>query len=363
VRTLEDRFVIGDGDREALEKEIVGLSLRFGVLCRFTAFVAVDRSEVVNEGGRQHRVTQPVEAPAGWEMLGDCAAAAAGSPGRPEDLLLRARGVKPRTVRSTNQQADDQVASQMEKEDVLMGKHTAKKRMLARQLLQEQNADGRVSKKTQLAIEEVAGTADGEAAPSEPARAAGGKNVPPPAPSQVKDSELDSLPTPADASTGLFGRVFGALARATQIGRHFGKGIKESKKAMKGLPEDTKGRNPLENGAAVDLTAYRRRALELLQALQGGAGGAGPERLRLLGILAVRLGALLEDLKSVAAPAAVLGPLERLHGDLQRLLAGSSPAEAEVARLWAECEKTLQAFAGTAVPMATAPGREQTFWK
>ena len=36
------------------------------MLCRFTAFVAVD-SRVVNEGGETRRVTQPVELPSGWE--------------------------------------------------------------------------------------------------------------------------------------------------------------------------------------------------------------------------------------------------------------------------------------------------------
>jgi Ca-activated chloride channel family protein len=51
-----------------LERRIVETSLRFGVLCRFTAFVAAD-VQVVNEGGVVHRVLQPVEAPAGWDML------------------------------------------------------------------------------------------------------------------------------------------------------------------------------------------------------------------------------------------------------------------------------------------------------
>ncbi|MGH7127974.1 MAG: hypothetical protein ACREIV_05360, partial [Planctomycetaceae bacterium] len=37
------------------------------VLSRFTAYVAVDRSEVVNEGGRPVQITQPVELPEGWE--------------------------------------------------------------------------------------------------------------------------------------------------------------------------------------------------------------------------------------------------------------------------------------------------------
>jgi Ca-activated chloride channel family protein len=70
VRELEDRYVIGQGNKSALEKQIVQTSLRFGVLCRFTAFVAVDVKEVVNPGGQVHRVTQPVEPAAGWAMLG-----------------------------------------------------------------------------------------------------------------------------------------------------------------------------------------------------------------------------------------------------------------------------------------------------
>ncbi|GAA3118197.1 VIT domain-containing protein [Streptosporangium carneum] len=63
LRTLEDRYAAGD---RSLEEEIVEVSLRYGVLCRFTAFVAVD-SEVVAEGGPGHRVIQPVELPSGWE--------------------------------------------------------------------------------------------------------------------------------------------------------------------------------------------------------------------------------------------------------------------------------------------------------
>ncbi len=66
LRELEDRYVVGVGDKATLEREIVDVSLRFGVLCRFTSFVAVDRSETVNPGGTVHGVVQPVEQPAGW---------------------------------------------------------------------------------------------------------------------------------------------------------------------------------------------------------------------------------------------------------------------------------------------------------
>ncbi|MGH3202077.1 MAG: VIT domain-containing protein [Streptosporangiaceae bacterium] len=73
VRDLEDRYASGTGQDSAglarLEQQITGVSLRYGVLCRFTAFVAVD-SRVVTDGAGSHRVTQPVELPAGWDPAG-----------------------------------------------------------------------------------------------------------------------------------------------------------------------------------------------------------------------------------------------------------------------------------------------------
>ena len=73
VRDLEDRYASGAGHDTAglarLEQQITDVSLRYGVLCRFTAFVAVD-SRVVTDGAGPHRVTQPVELPAGWDPAG-----------------------------------------------------------------------------------------------------------------------------------------------------------------------------------------------------------------------------------------------------------------------------------------------------
>ena len=66
IRQLEDRYAAGSGDHSALEQTIIATSLRFGALCRFTAYVAVDRAAVVNEGGEVHQIAQPVEMPAGW---------------------------------------------------------------------------------------------------------------------------------------------------------------------------------------------------------------------------------------------------------------------------------------------------------
>ncbi|MGC4153819.1 MAG: VIT domain-containing protein [Propionicimonas sp.] len=69
VRDLEDQWASLPGWEEraaALKNRIIDASLRFGVLSRFTAWVAVDE-RVVAETGEKHRVLQPVELPAGWE--------------------------------------------------------------------------------------------------------------------------------------------------------------------------------------------------------------------------------------------------------------------------------------------------------
>jgi Ca-activated chloride channel family protein len=66
IRDLEDQYAVRP--KAEIEHEIVRTSKQFGVLSRFTAFVAVDRSEVVNPGGRVKQVVQSVEPLAGWEM-------------------------------------------------------------------------------------------------------------------------------------------------------------------------------------------------------------------------------------------------------------------------------------------------------
>ncbi|MEV4108803.1 VIT domain-containing protein [Nonomuraea sp. NPDC049695] len=63
LRELEDRYAMGEHD---LEPRIVRTSLEYGVLCRFTAYVAIDTRQVA-EGTPEHRVIQPVEPPSGWE--------------------------------------------------------------------------------------------------------------------------------------------------------------------------------------------------------------------------------------------------------------------------------------------------------
>ncbi len=78
IRDLEDRYALGARE---VEGEIVRVSKQFSVLSRFTAFLAVDRSQVVNQGGKLVQVVQPVESPAGWDMKAKTRMASFAAPG------------------------------------------------------------------------------------------------------------------------------------------------------------------------------------------------------------------------------------------------------------------------------------------
>ena len=65
-----------------------------------------------------------------------------------------------KAIANDNKEEVQKVAEQIEQKGQLMGPRAAKKTMLARQVLQELNAGGRVSKKTQLAMEDSARMAE-----------------------------------------------------------------------------------------------------------------------------------------------------------------------------------------------------------
>lgn len=71
LRDLEDLYDSEQGSPEKLERQLVQTSLRYGVLCRFTAYVAVDHSEKVQTGGQLRQFVQPVDLPSGWESLSE----------------------------------------------------------------------------------------------------------------------------------------------------------------------------------------------------------------------------------------------------------------------------------------------------
>lgn len=66
IRELEDQHAMRRGSLEQIEAQILELSLRYRVLCRFSAFVAVDRHEKISQVDPLRQITQPVEQPSGW---------------------------------------------------------------------------------------------------------------------------------------------------------------------------------------------------------------------------------------------------------------------------------------------------------
>jgi Ca-activated chloride channel family protein len=65
-------------------------------------------------------------------------------------------------IQTNNQEAAKEVAQKIEAKGQVMGPRANKKTMLAKQVLQELNAGGRVSKKTQLAVDDAARVANDE---------------------------------------------------------------------------------------------------------------------------------------------------------------------------------------------------------
>jgi Ca-activated chloride channel family protein len=259
VRELEDRYAAGRGNSEKLSKQIVDTSLKYGVLCRFTAYVAVDKSEVVNPGGKKHEIVQPVEAPAGWEMLrGGTFAALSAS------LALRAMPAMS-------------------------------------------------CKATEFALE--FDDDDSQGTPASKGR--------PPAAS-------------APSSPGILGRVFRRKASP---------------------PMKARGQQ-----RTVDLTAYRRRAAELLEHLRNQAAADTTERVAAFGFLAGKLTELLADLQSIGAELSDMQPLEKLLAEVRGFLSEKRRTEAALAKLWAQAEAVLQAFSGLP-PASAGPDRRESFWK
>ncbi len=69
IGDLEDSFRVQPQAQNQLRKQIVDLSVQHCLLTRFTAFVVVDESEIVNADSPVRQVVQPVENPAQWNML------------------------------------------------------------------------------------------------------------------------------------------------------------------------------------------------------------------------------------------------------------------------------------------------------
>jgi Ca-activated chloride channel family protein len=116
-----------------LEQRITAVSLRFGVLCRFTAWVAID-TRVVAAGEEVHHVIQPVEPVRGWDMAAPVSlmsasmtmAGAAPAPSMRQAMmpapmaagpgvLGRARSMKPSPYRGVDRAAEKKAKQEADK--------------------------------------------------------------------------------------------------------------------------------------------------------------------------------------------------------------------------------------------------------
>src|SRR5882672_5755754 len=68
VTDLEDRFRLETDKQDRIRKEIIALAIEHTLLTRFTSFVVVDESEIVNKAGEGRKLLQPVHRPDQWEM-------------------------------------------------------------------------------------------------------------------------------------------------------------------------------------------------------------------------------------------------------------------------------------------------------
>lgn len=71
ITDLEDQYRVAPQQQSNIKKQIVGLAVKHSLLTKFTAFVVVDETEIVNQTGDMRKVVQPVEAPEAWQEAGD----------------------------------------------------------------------------------------------------------------------------------------------------------------------------------------------------------------------------------------------------------------------------------------------------
>ena len=304
IRDLEDKNVSRVASPSLLEKQIVEVSLQFRVLSRFTAYVAIDKVETVNEGGEQHKVIQPVEQPAGWQMLG------------------------------------------AESKQDVMGKRAARKSMLAKQVLSEMEVGGRVSNKTMIAFDAAAKEAEEmpppaaeacDAAPvAEPEPRPCFSAPPPPPPPVPKQPMPNNAPNQSRRSRP----VDKAKSESKKSGGWFSK--------LRGMMGSNKDREERKEKRVVQspdaYSAYRQRVDELIQLLKAGSQSDTQDRIRRLGILKVKLAELIADLRSIDPPKKVLDALEKLLLKLSVILKEQEPKKAEVEWLRNLALKTLEEF-------------------
>jgi hypothetical protein len=71
IADLEDLYRVEPQNQPRLKQQIIDIAVAHSILTKFTAFVVVDESEIVNKDNTRRKVVQPVEQPHLWEEAGD----------------------------------------------------------------------------------------------------------------------------------------------------------------------------------------------------------------------------------------------------------------------------------------------------
>ncbi len=376
LRDLEDRYAITATSE--LEAKIVATSLRFGVMCRFTSFVAVDRTEVVNKGGPLHKQTQAVETPDGWDMFGkkgNEARTLAGGIGN-------RRAVGPGAPAPARAQAQASASAHDDASDAPMAAMD--------EMSQEKNAPDAGASTSMADLSQLLRAKAGESAPeakvaiAAPAEYAkdsarggsggvsAGKPAAPPAMSSAptKKAPMPSktmappqppaqapVPPPAPASASRSSSTKGPASQKQHRSRGLMSGFFKS--------EEKEREDQNQGWVALDLAPYRARAREMLEKLPKPGDGQVP--LLALGTLIVKLSMLVEDLKSVGAPPAEVTPLQTLLNELTAARDRATGSGADVGPFQVTAERVLRTFVEsgkgpTPSPSSNEP-RKRGFWK
>jgi Ca-activated chloride channel family protein len=349
LRELEDRYVTATGDRSALEREIVDTSLRFGVLCRFTAYVAVDRSEVVNTGGQVHSAVQPVEQPEGWNM-----------PAMAQGLTLS--GAQPCTAMSAPMRAPAGHSSEF-----------SMRRRLRSAPPPSADAGRQDTKSAMPPVPPPAadkGPAETETVESALARFdvyfddEEASELSLSLEDEAEDLEpLDNSPRVQSRSRG---PVKDDRTRKTKRGQPRGPGLIRRMLDLFRGGERKKGKKAAAT-PPIDRTPFRRRAADLLRQLEAVADPAVPAVFTALAAAVGALEKLFEDLVAAGDRDPAVERLGRVVLEVRALLGSARPAEASILAARGQAEAALRDWLALVPeppsPAPAPPPPREGFWK
>jgi Ca-activated chloride channel homolog len=352
LRELEDRYLVAP--RHDLEQQIVRLSKQFSVLSRFTAFLAIDRSEVAHHGGAVRQVIQAVEPPAGWDTdAGGMAFARGAYP--PEDPMMYASASP-----SANPGGPPDRS-----ESLALGYGAPARPPVILDLVgvPPPRSANRAGSSRVPPPPPSSGPASDGVPPARSSSGAASDGVPPARSSSGAASDGAPPPPPASARVASAPSVPAAGGHAPLAGLPDG-GPPAMPSARRGgppaMPSARRGAGRLPSDAVDEPTVepvYFARLAALARELAVHA--AGPASAGAIRLVRERLTQWVEDLRSVAGANPLADAIEELIARLSAALGAMASLASEAAAVAAE----LAELAAGAPPPATPSQGRPAFWK